>query len=286
MTGLEDMLREKEETLRSLLRASVLPGETLLVAYSGGVDSAYLAFVSHQTLGAGMKAVIADSPSLPRKELASAIAFAREQQMPLEILTTDELSSEAYVRNDALRCFHCKDELFSTMLRFASSAGRVKIAYGRNLDDDQDFRPGQQAAEQHKVLAPLADAGMRKADIRSLSRQAGLRLWDKPGAACLASRVEHGRPISAKELAQVEEAEDSLHQLGFTQVRVRHHGDVARIELDRNEMQRTFSFDVLDRITNEVRAAGYRYVALDTSGYRSGSMNAFVPIEAVAGTRK
>ncbi len=281
MNEVDDCLAAKEEVLRELLRASVSPRETLLVAYSGGVDSAYLAWVAHTALGSSMKAVIADSPSLPRKELAQAVAFAQEHEIPLEIITTGELKSQDYTRNDALRCFHCKDELFRVMTAFEAKQGALKIAYGRNVDDSGDFRPGQRAAEEHAVLAPLVDAGLTKADIRALARRAGLALWDKPGAACLASRIEYGREVSVEVLAQVEAAEEFLHSQGFKQVRVRHHGEMARVEIGREEIHQAFSLEAMDRIHSGIKAAGFRHVALDMSGYRSGSMNNVIPVETL-----
>jgi uncharacterized protein len=276
----------KRMRLDTLLRDAVSADGLLLVAYSGGVDSAYLAWAAHQALGVRMRAVIADSPSLPRKELAAAIAFAAEHGIALDVVSTDELGDEKYVRNDAMRCFHCKDELFRVMSRFAAergvkSRGAVRLAYGRNVDDRGDFRPGQQAAEQYAVLSPLADAGLGKQEIRLLARQAGLTLWEKPASACLASRIEYKREVSAPLLAQVEAAEESLHELGFRQVRVRHHGEMARVEIERAEMERALSLAMLERITAGVKAAGFKYVALDTSGYRSGSMNAVIPVETL-----
>jgi uncharacterized protein len=246
---------------------------SLLVAYSGGTDSAYLAFAAHQALGPRMLAVIADSASLPRAELADALAFAAHHNIPVETLTTHELANPDYQRNDAQRCFHCKDELFTQMESLRAARNFAHIAYGRNLDDDGDFRPGQRAAAMHHAIAPLAEAGLRKADVRALARAAGLSLADKPASACLSSRIEHGRPVTAQTLAQVEQAEAALHALGFTQLRVRHHGDLARIELTRAELPRALSLDTFDRITRDLRALGFRYITLDLEGFRSGSMN-------------
>jgi pyridinium-3,5-biscarboxylic acid mononucleotide sulfurtransferase len=256
--------------------------ESLLVAYSGGTDSAYLAFVAHQVLGPRMLAVIADSPSLPRTELAAALAFANEHSIPIETIATDELANPDYQRNDAQRCFHCKDELFTQMERLRAARGFAQIAYGRNLDDDGDFRPGQRAATLHHAIAPLAEAGLRKAEIRSLARAAGLSLADKPASACLSSRIEYGRAVTAEALAQVEAAEAALRALGFTQLRVRHHGELARIELTREELPRALSLEVFDRISRELRALGFRYITLDLEGFRSGSMNALLPASALS----
>jgi uncharacterized protein len=252
--------------------------ETLLVAYSGGTDSAYLAFAAHQVLGTRMLAVIADSASLPRAELAAALTFAQQHVIPVETLSTNELANPDYQRNDAQRCFHCKDELFTQMERLRAERGFAHIAYGRNLDDDGDFRPGQRAAAMHHAIAPLAEAGLRKAEIRELARVAGLSLADKPASACLSSRIEYGRAVTAEALAQVEAAEVALHALGFTQLRVRHHGELARIELTRDELPRALSLQLFDRISRELRALGFRYITLDLEGFRSGSMNALLPI--------
>jgi uncharacterized protein len=261
----------------SKLRANIAALDSLLVAYSGGTDSAYLAYIAYQVLGARMLAVIADSASLPRAELAAALAFAAQHSIPVETLTTHELGNPDYQRNDAQRCFHCKDELFTQMESLRSTRGFTHIAYGRNLDDDGDFRPGQRAAAMHHAIAPLADAGLRKAEIRALARAAGLSLADKPASACLSSRIEYGRPVTAEALAQVEAAEAALHALGFTQLRVRHHGELARIELTREEVPRALSLDIFDRISRELRALGFRYITLDLEGFRSGSMNALLP---------
>jgi uncharacterized protein len=268
----------------AVLRESLASLGSALVAYSGGTDSAYLAYVAYQVLGPRMLAVIADSASLPRAELAAALAFAQEHAIPVETLATNELANPDYQRNDALRCFHCKDELFTQMEALRAERGFSHIAYGRNLDDDGDFRPGQRAAALHHAVAPLAEAGLRKGEIRELARAAGLSLADKPASACLSSRIEYGRPVTAEALAQVEAAEAALHMLGFTQLRVRHHGELARIELSRAELPRALSLEVFDHISRELRTLGFRYVTLDLEGFRSGSMNALLPLsELTAG---
>ncbi len=253
----------------------------MLVAYSGGVDSAYLAWAAHEVLGDGMLAVLADSPSLSRRHMAEAVGFAKQQGIPLRIVQTSEMQSPDYVRNDGARCFHCKDELFRVMDRIADETGIATVAYGRNRDDSGDYRPGQRAAELHHAVAPLAEANLGKAEIRALAQAAGLAVWDKPASACLSSRLEYGRPVTVEALRQVEEAEDVLSTLGFRQVRVRHHGELARIEIERGELEKAFSLAMLDRITQGVRAAGFTYVAIDTAGYRSGSMNAVLPVSAL-----
>jgi uncharacterized protein len=275
---LDDALESRRKTLRTQLAQYT----HLLVAYSGGVDSAYLAWEAFQVLGARMTAVLADSPSLPRTHLADAMAFAQKQGIPLHILHTAEMKRADYVRNDSARCFHCKDELFIAMKQFrdqlSSRRGdEVMLAYGRNLDDDGDFRPGQHAAAMHHAIAPLAEAGLGKQEIRLLAEAANLSVWDKPASACLSSRIEYGRPVTAEALHAIEQAEESLHELGFRQLRVRHHGELARVEIERSELQHALSLDMLERITSAIRAQGFTYVTLDTEGYRSGSMNARLP---------
>jgi len=257
--------RRLEEILSQLGRT--------LVAYSGGVDSAYLAWAAHQVLGNDVLAVIADPPSLARTHLQDAIAFAREQGIPLEILQTAEMERPDYVRNDTARCFHCKDELFHVMKAFALSREFQSIAYGVNVDDQGDFRPGQAAAREHRVAAPLLDAGLTKAEIRDLARQAGLRIWDKPASACLSSRIEYGRPVTRQALSAVEQGEDALRALGFRQFRVRHHGDVARIEIAKDELERALTVVMFAEFTRIFKSLGFAFVAVDTEGFRSGSMN-------------
>jgi uncharacterized protein len=254
---------------------------SLLVAYSGGTDSAYLAYAAHQALGARMLAVIADSASLPRAELAAALAFTAEHNIPTKILQTNELDSPDYQRNDAHRCFHCKDELFTHIERARVNLGFAHIAYGMNLDDRGEFRPGQQAAAQHHAVAPLVTAQLSKQEIRTLAQQSGLKLWDKPASACLASRIEYGRPVTRENLSQVEQAEAALHTLGFPQVRVRHHGDLARIEIAREDLPRALALPTLQAITAAIKPLGFLYVTLDTEGYRSGSMNDVLPASAI-----
>jgi pyridinium-3,5-biscarboxylic acid mononucleotide sulfurtransferase len=272
-----DDLKRKRETLQATLHSA----GSLLVAYSGGTDSAFLAYEAHLALGERMLAVIADSPSLPRRELAAALSFAELHRIPIHILQTHELDDPNYARNDANRCFHCKDELFTKMETARAELGFEHIAYGMNLDDRGEFRPGQKAAALHNALTPLVTAELSKAEIRALAREAGLELANKPASACLSSRIEYGRPVSAENLAQVERAEDAMHALGFPQVRVRHHGDLARIEIAREDLPRALDIALLDQITAAVRACGFTYVTLDTQGYRSGSMNAVLPVSAI-----
>ncbi len=265
------------ETKRGLLQADLGKLGRLLVAYSGGVDSAFLAWAAYQALGQKMLAIIADSPSLARAQLADAVAFAREQSIPLQVIATSELDRPEYVRNDAQRCFFCKDELFTLMETLRTARGFDAIAYGVNLDDHGDFRPGQKAANAHHVVAPLLEARLSKEEIRVLARQAGLRIWDKPASACLSSRIEYGRPVTREALDVVEKGEDALRALGFRQLRVRHHGDIVRIEVAPEELERALDPAMAARFTAIFKGLGFKFVTLDLEGFRSGSMNALLP---------
>jgi uncharacterized protein len=267
----------KQRALEDRLRAL----RSVMVAYSGGVDSAFLAATAHRVLGEHMLAVLADSPSLARRDMEQARAFAETQGIPLRVIQTEELDKPEYQRNDANRCFHCKTELFDGMQKLGVELGFAQIAYGMNADDRRDYRPGQRAAEEHEVLAPLAEVGLTKQEIRTLAKEAGYTLWDRPAAPCLSSRVEYGRTVTREVLEQVERGEESLRQLGFREFRVRHHGEMARVEIARREMPRALSMEMMDRISSELRNAGYKYVTLDTTGFRSGSLNAVLPVEVL-----
>jgi uncharacterized protein len=220
-----------------------------------------------------MVAAIADSASLARSHYRDALAFAEENQIPLLVLETRELEREAYAANDGNRCFHCKDELFTVLEAERETRGFSAVAYGLNLDDGKDFRPGQKAAAEHRVAAPLAQV-------------AGLRVWDKPASACLSSRIEYGRRVTTEALRQVEDAEEALRDLGLHRFRVRHHGSVARIEIAEEEMAAALAPEFFRRMAAAVRSAGFPYVAVDCDGYRSGSMNELLPAEMLAGNRR
>ncbi len=268
-------LTQKSDLLDSTLRDL----GSVLVAYSGGTDSAFLAFAAHRILGDKMLAVIADSASLPRAELAAALAFTAAHCIPTQVLETVELDNPDYRRNDRQRCFYCKDELFTRMEHTRARLDFRHLAYGMNLDDKKDFRPGQQAAANHHAVAPLVTAQLTKSEIRALARAAGLSLADKPASACLSSRIEYGRPVTRENLWQVEQAEDALHALGFPQVRVRHHGEFARVEIDRADLPRALS--VRGQIIAAIERFGFPQVTLDPEGYRSGSMNQLLPASAI-----
>ena len=255
----------------TVLRDRLEQLDRVVVAFSGGADSAFLAWVAHDTLGVERAtAVTAVSPSLAGFEHADCAALAEEWGLRWVEVPTDEMTQAAYQRNDGDRCFHCKDALMDAVLPLAEAAGSV-VALGVNLDDLGDHRPGQRAASGRGAVFPLVEAGFTKDDVRSMSRELGLRTWDKPAAACLASRVPYGTPVTMGVLGTVERAETALRALGFDALRVRHYGELARLEVPVDALDRVLSLrtDVIDA----VRAAGYRYVTLDLEGLRSGNLN-------------
>jgi uncharacterized protein len=277
-TNRSEPLKQKRQALEKVLQSL---GRTL-IAYSGGVDSAYLAYAAHQVLQDQMLAVIADSPSLARTQLSDALEFANEQQIPVEIVATTELERPEYVRNDAGRCFQCKDELFTVMEQVRRERSFDSIAYGVNLDDQGDFRPGQQAAKRHAISAPLLEAALSKEEVRQLAKLAGLRVWDKPASACLSSRIEYGRPVTPEALSVIEQGEDALRAMGFRQFRVRHHGEIVRIEIAKEELPRALNPEMAAEFARLFKALGFTFVTLDLEGFRSGSMNALLPLEQLS----
>ncbi|HEV2177980.1 MAG TPA: ATP-dependent sacrificial sulfur transferase LarE [Terriglobia bacterium] len=246
---------------------------SLIVAYSGGVDSAYLAYAAHQALGARMLAVTALSASYSQRDRAEAEAYARRFGLPHEFIETGELADPNYRANHADRCYFCKDELFDQLDRLAAERGFAAIAYGMNLDDQGDWRPGERAAREHQVLAPLLDAGLTKADIRELARRAELPVWDRPASACLASRLAYGLEVTPERLAAVERGEEALRGLGFRQFRVRHHDQLVRIEITPDELPRALAPEMARQFLEIFKPLGFTYVTLDLEGYRQGSMN-------------
>jgi uncharacterized protein len=264
-----DTAEEKERQL--LEKLAEIP--SLIVALSGGADSAYLAWAAQRALGTRALSVTALSPSYSVHDRSIVEDFVRAQNIHHQFVETREMENPAYRANAADRCFYCKDELFSVLDALALQRGFTATAYGVNADDTLDFRPGHRAAREHRVLAPLLDVGMRKSEIRALSQRAGLPTWDRPASACLASRVPYGTEVTPERLSLVERGEAALRSLGFRQFRVRLHDKLARVEIAPDEMPRALSPDMAAAIAKELKAAGFTYVSLDLEGYRQGSLN-------------
>jgi pyridinium-3,5-biscarboxylic acid mononucleotide sulfurtransferase len=261
------------EKQRQLL-ASLQEMGSVVIAYSGGADSAYLAWAAFHVLGDRAIAVTADSASFPESHRKDAEAFASACGFRHEYLETREFDNPDYVKNDRDRCFHCKDELFTRLDEFARERGIGHVVYGVNVDDLGDYRPGQRAAKLHEVKAPLVEAALTKAEIRELSRLAGLSTWDRPASACLSSRIPYGTPVTIENVKIVDRGEDAIRALGFRQFRVRFHGDVVRIEIAPDELERAMNPEMARRFTAIFKPLGFHYVTLDLEGYRQGSLNA------------
>jgi len=249
----------------------------VIVAFSGGADSAYLAWAANRVLGAGALAVTADSASLPESHKRDAEAFVKQFGIAHEYIETREFDNPAYTQNNPDRCFHCKDELFTRLAEVGRERGYEHILYGVNVDDLGDYRPGQNAARLHGAASPLADAGLTKAEIRELSRLAGLPTWDRPASACLSSRIPYGTPVTIENVKTVETGEEQLKALGFRQFRVRFHGPVVRIEIAPEEMPKALNPEMARRFTAIFKALGFQYVTLDLEGYRQGALNEVLP---------
>lgn len=265
------------EEKEALLFERLLGAGSLLVALSGGADSAYLAWAAHRALGTRCLAITALSASYSAYDRERVEEFLRAVPMAHEFIETQELDNPAYQGNQPDRCYYCKDELFSAMDSLAAARGFSAVAYGVNADDTLDFRPGHRAATEHRVLAPLLDAGLSKKDIRLLSRRAGLPTWDRPASACLASRLPYGTPVTRERLSLVEQGEAALRELGFRQFRVRLHDQLARVEIAPEEMARAFAPEMSATIAARLKSLGFTYVTLDLEGYRQGSLNESLP---------
>ncbi|MBI4909067.1 MAG: ATP-dependent sacrificial sulfur transferase LarE [Acidobacteria bacterium] len=264
-----ETLAAKEQALFANLRAL----GRVLVAYSGGTDSAYLAWAAVQALGENAVAITADSASIPESHKRDAEAFAEQFGIRHEYIATNEFDNPDYVANNPDRCFHCKDELFRCMQEVGQARGFVHIVYGVNVDDLGDYRPGQNAAKIHEAKAPLVEAGLTKAEIRELSRMAGLPTWDRPASACLSSRIPYGTPVTIQNVKTVEKGEEEIRALGFRQFRVRFHERLVRIEIARDELARALDAEMAGRFVAIFKPLGFHYVTLDLEGYRQGAMN-------------
>lgn len=270
-----ETLQAKQELLFANLRNL----GRVIIAYSGGTDSAYLAWAAYRVLGGNALAITADSPSIPASHKRDAEAFARECGFAHQYINTYEFDNEAYVKNDKDRCFHCKDELFERLEAYGAKHGYQYIIYGVNQDDLGDYRPGQRAAKIHQVKAPLVEAGLTKAEIRELSHLAGLSTWDRPAAACLSSRVPYGTPVTIQTIQTIEQGEEAVRALGFRQFRVRFHGELVRIEVAREELPKALTLESAGALTAIFKQLGFLYVTLDLEGYRQGSLNAALSTE-------
>ena len=244
-----------------------------IVAFSGGVDSAYLAFIANQELGSRALAVTAESPSYPSHQREIALDLVQRYGFSHIILQSQEMEEAGYVANSPNRCYFCKHELYSRLIDLAKKTGLSNVVDGNNVDDASDYRPGRRAGAELEIRSPLIEAGLTKQEIRELSRSHGLPTWDQPASACLSSRIPYGSPVTVEKLRMIDQGEEALRRLGFTLCRVRHHGDVARLEIAREELDKACNLQMFEALSRELKSIGFRYVAIDVDGYRTGALN-------------
>jgi pyridinium-3,5-biscarboxylic acid mononucleotide sulfurtransferase len=260
---------QKEDQLRRILREM----GSCIVAFSGGVDSSYLAFVANQELGGAVLSVTAESPSYPSHQRNIAVNLVARYGLRHEFVASEEMSDDNYVANPSNRCYFCKHELYAKLQKLAQTRGFHFVVDGNNLDDIGDYRPGRQAGRELEIRSPLIEAGLTKAEIRELSHHHGLPTWNQPASACLSSRIPYGSSVTVDKLRMIDQGEEIMRALGFSQTRVRHHGDLARIEVAREDMPRALSLELFERLGREFKRIGFRFVAIDVDGYRTGALN-------------